>query len=514
MHAYHLNERFQEIVTQHAANVALKFSNKEYTYLELNHDANLIASQLHQEGVKRGDVIAIINSKAYLSYALMVACIKLGVIYTNIDPQSPKVRFESIIQQCQPVRIYTDHECKQEMHDASYALGCTPILNISDFMDSARQSLPQEIIHHLDGDAIAYIMFTSGSTGQPKGVAISHQNLLHFIHWSTTKYQIAPQDILANVNPMHFDNSVFDFYTALFSGACLVPVSQAITAIPNALVQYIDDMHCTVWFSVPSLLIYLMTMRALNNNNFTHIRVITFGGEGYPKIELKKLYDLYKDRIRFVNVYGPTECTCICSSYDLSDNDFADLEGLPPLGYMNPNFSFVIQNDDQQPDIQGELCLLGPNVGRGYYHHHDATKKAFCEYSGNGYYFSRMYRSGDTVKLQNGLLYFLGRKDNQIKHMGHRIELEEIEGAINLIPGITQAAVVYQRIKSTYGKIIAYAASTARIDAQMIQDKLKPILPSYMIPNKIVVLDHLPKNQNGKIDKRAILELIEVETID
>jgi D-alanine--poly(phosphoribitol) ligase subunit 1 len=368
-----------------------------------------------------------------------------------------------------------------------------------------------EVCKSIDGDASAYIMFTSGSTGVPKGVAISHQNLLHFIHWGISYYQITPNDIFANVNPMHFDNSVFDFYVSLFSGASLVPINQKLLSSAKHLVNYIDEMKCTIWFSVPSLLIYLVTLRALQKENFLCVRIITFGGEGYQKIELKKLYDLYSDRVRFINVYGPTECTCICSSYELTDKDFTTLDGLPPLGYINPNFSFLIQGENNELANKGELCLLGPNVGRGYYYNEEATNKVFYEYTNNGYYRNRMYRTGDIVKFQDGLLFFIGRKDNQIKHMGHRIELEEIEGAINLIPEVAQVAVLYQRLKSTYGKIIAYVASTYSIDSQYIKEKISHILPSYMIPNKIVILDHLPKNQNGKIDKHAILHLINAE---
>jgi len=434
-----------------------------------------------------------------------LACVKLGVIYTNIDPEIPVERFKHILKLCHPARIFTDHECPLQLLTACIDT-CFHIekLAASNYQDHELTGDLNAIIANIDGDAIAYIMFTSGSTGKPKGVAITHQNLLHFIQWGISRYNITANDSIANVNPMYFDNSVFDFYISLYSGASLVPVKKSLTARADQLVNYVEKMQCSIWFSVPSLFIYLMTMKVLHKESFMNIRIISFGGEGYPKVELKKMYDLFKSRIRFINVYGPTECTCICSSYEMQDADFDDLHTLPSLGKINPNFSFLILNENDVNKNAGELCLLGPNVGRGYYNQQDTDYQAFCEYSGNGYYRSRMYRTGDMVTLKDGLLYFNGRKDNQIKHMGYRIELEEIEIAIGLVAGVNQVAVLYEKNTTGYGKIIAYVASSERIDSRFIREHIIQILPTYMMPNTIIMLDHLPKNQNGKIDKTAL----------
>jgi D-alanine--poly(phosphoribitol) ligase subunit 1 len=426
-HHYNLNLLFSSVCEANKNNTVFQFQDSKYSYVELHEDVAAYASVLSAQGVKRGDVIAIIHSKEYGAYVLMLACLKLGVIYTNIDPDSPSERFGYILQCCQPARVIADHACLQSLVDASIAYGKT-IEHISLFdvkMPVIAGSL-DVISNSIDGDSIAYIMFTSGSTGKPKGVAVTHQNLLHFISWSTSHFHITPKDRVANVNPMFFDNSVFDFYTAIFSGACLVPVKKHLLSSAKLLINFVDEMECTIWFSVPSLLIYLMTMRVLTTGSFKHVRAIVFGGEGYPKVELKKLFDLYSARIKFVNVYGPTEGTCICSNYELTAQDFIDLNGLPPLGCINPNFSYLIQNSEGECDSEGELCLLGPNVGRGYFNNPETTAKAFVEQTGQGFYRARMYRTGDIVTLKDGLLYFIGRKDNQIKHMGYRIELEEI----------------------------------------------------------------------------------------
>ncbi len=499
---YHFNlpSLFLSVSRHNRNNLALSYSDKNYSYEQLDFDSNKMAAILLDDGLKKGDVLAVINAKEYFSYALMIACLKIGVIYTNIDPDIPSERFKYTIETCKPSRIFADKPCSDQLMAASQTLGHRIEL-MSSMMEADTKFDSDQLAalsKSIDGDTLAYIMFTSGSTGRPKGVAISHQNIIHFIDWARSHYQVTTADRIANVNPMYFDNSVFDFYASIFSGACLLPVNKAIVASAKFLVDYLDSMKCSILFSVPSLFIYLMTMRVLNENSFAHIRVITFGGEGYPKGELKKLYDLFSHRVRFVNVYGPTECTCICSSYDISDEDFEDINGLPSLGRINPNFSFLIQED-------GELCLLGPNVGRGYYNNAEATAKSFCEYTGFGYYHHRMYRTGDIVKQVDGLLFFVGRKDNQIKHMGYRIELEEIELAISLIPEVNQAAVIYQKQTTTHGKILAYVASDNNIDSKYIREQISASLPAYMIPNSVVVLQHLPKNQNGKIDKSALL---------
>jgi D-alanine--poly(phosphoribitol) ligase subunit 1 len=344
-------------------------------------------------------------------------------------------------------------------------------------------------------------MFTSGTTGKPKGVAVTHQNLLHFIAWGEKTYQVTSNDNFANLSPLYFDNSVFDFYVGLFNGASLTPVQGELLTKPLDLIKFIERMECSIWFSVPSLLIYLSTMKVFGRANLNSLRIITFGGEGFPKSELKKIYDKYNDRIRFVNVYGPTECTCICSSYDISESDFENLNELPSIGKISQNFSYIILDDQNKRSHIGELCLMGPNVALGYYREPERGEGVFLDYSDENHYMNKMYKTGDLVEEVSGLLHFKGRKDNQIKHMGYRIELEEVEIALSGLESIDQAAVLYVRQKSSHGKIIAFVSSRLHIDPNKIKKGLLPLLPSYMIPNQLIILERLPKNANGKIDK-------------
>jgi D-alanine--poly(phosphoribitol) ligase subunit 1 len=345
-------------------------------------------------------------------------------------------------------------------------------------------------------------MFTSGSTGAPKGAVISHANLVWFMQWARDRFAITPDDVLTNVNPLYFDNSVFDFYTALFSGATLVPVFHDQARDPRTLVRIVDAAQCTVWFSVPSMLVYLLTTRALSTKDFGAMRKIVFGGEGFPKAKLKQLWDLFGSRADLENVYGPTECTCICSAYTIRERDFSDMQNLAPLGTLAQNFDCeIIAADAADPDF-GELFLRGPHVGLGYYNDPARTAAAFVQNPTHSRYIDVGYRTGDLVRRdESGRLHFKGRKDYQIKHMGYRIELEEIEAALSSVPGVKECAVVYHKLGEALGQIVAFVASDAGMTADEVMRHVGSALPDYMVPRRVVFLHALPKNANGKIDR-------------
>jgi D-alanine--poly(phosphoribitol) ligase subunit 1 len=494
---YNLKDFFENIAKENSSNSAIIYSDIKYSYGDLNEKSNYFVNYFQQNNLTQGDIVAIASTKSFEDYAVMIACLKSGIAYINIDIENPTKRIDDIFKLCKPKFIFSCFNFENikkasELNKINYCQ--YDDINMSDSYINAET--------HIDADTIAYIMFTSGSTGTPKGVAITHQNLIHLINWIQLRYKITNSDNFANISPMYFDNSVFDFYGALFSGASLSPINKELLTAPLELVKYVDELKCTIWFSVPSMLMYLTTMRVLTKENLVSIRIFTFGGEGYPKSELKKLLDIYYYRSRFINVYGPTECTCICSSYEIMGNDFEDTNGLPPLGTINQNFSYIIltENDNKI----GELCLIGPNVGRGYYNDTERTKNNFIEFTNENHYRKNMYKTGDLVEEKNGLLYFKGRVDNQIKHMGYRIELEEIELALYTIDSIEECTVVYKRESSNYGKIIAYIAIKQELSQLEIKNYLKEKIPIYMIPNNIIFLDILPKNQNGKIDRKVL----------
>jgi len=491
MYDYNLAIRFEAVVSKYGDRTAIWFSKDEQvSYAELNALANRMARFLLARGVKKEDVVAIPGKKSVLTFASMIASLKLDCPYVILDPDSPAERLRKILSTCQPAVLLEEADLSNRDRIES-----------SDNLVETRK---------VTGSNAAYIMFTSGSTGFPKGAVMTHANVLNLIEWSKETFSITVDDVLTNVNPLYFDNSVFDFYSALFNGASLVPLSKEETSDPKRLVDKIDEAACTLWFSVPSLLMFLQTMRATDGKHLRSIRRFIFGGEGYPKAKLKSLYDTYEATSEFFNVYGPTECTCVCSSYRVTADDFNDLQGLPPLGYLASNFDYLIVDDDGQPvstGDTGELCLLGPNVGRGYYNDPERTAQSFVQNPQHDKFNDIMYRTGDLVRLNpaDGKLYIEGRKDNQIKHMGYRIELEEIEAALHCLDYVSEAAVLHTNLNGL-SRIVAVVAATHDFDDEQIRGDLKEIVPSYMVPSVFHREQMLPKNPNGKVDRRQLAE--------
>lgn len=511
MYEYNLGFKFENVVKKYPNNIALQLS-KTVTYKELNKKVNQFARFLQRKGLKKNDVVCISGIKNVHTYTCMLACLKIGAVYSILDHKSPVERLERIITTCSPTVLLVDYSLTKSLSELIKKLKITVIENESKSLEIKLSKYKKDnldITSQITGSNPSYIMFTSGSTGFPKGALITHSNVLNFIAWTTKTYSVTPKDVFTNVNPLYFDNSVFDFYSSIFTGATLIPISRELIMEPKKLVEQIDKYKCTLWFSVPSLLIYLNTMKVLNNRNMKYIKRFIFGGEGYPKPKLKELFSLYSSRAEFFNVYGPTECTCICSSYQITKMDFKKLKDLPPLGNIADNFSYLVLDENGKkvkPDQTGELYLLGPNVGKGYYNDKKRTGERFIQNPLNQKFPEVMYKTGDLVKCnsKNNYLYFVGRKDNQIKHMGYRIELEEIEVALSRLKYVAQAAVIHGQIKGL-SQIIAVISTKSNEDDFIIKTDLKKILPHYMIPNKIYREKVLPKNANGKVDKRTLM---------
>lgn len=503
-----LGVAFQETVRKHKNRTALLYpaTGEQITYAELELLANRVTGLLWAKGIRHGDVAALFHDKSPVAFAALLACLRLGVIYTTLDPDSPWERQRKILRTCQPkIIINTFQKTPFDRELATESLS-TVILHLQNMQEITEYDSKPEC-YSISGGTPAYIMFTSGSTGIPKGAVVSHANLLWFILWVQERFTITCEDIITNVNPIYFDNSVFDFYSAIFSGATLVPITSEQIRDTRLLVQLVNNANCTIWFSVPSLLVYLLTTRVLTASNFKNIRKIIFGGEGFPKAKLKQLYDMFSVRAALENVYGPTECTCICSAHTVSSADFQDMHNLAPLGLPAQNFDFEILPLNGENSEIGELFLRGPQVGLGYYNETELTNKFFIQSPHNSLYTDIGYRTGDLVyKDSRGWLHFKGRADFQIKHMGYRIELEEIETALNTLPEVKECAVVYRELNENLGEIVAFAAVSITTSSEALITKIAAILPRYMVPRQLIILDWLPKNANGKID-RVVLKV-------
>lgn len=516
VYRYNLAHEFERQLDKYSENIAIAFpqGSREVTYSNYNELANQLARHLVGLGAQRNDVILASGEKTLPTFLLMLACLKAGFIYAIFDPESPVSRLQKIIGQCNPKLVFCSPESeliheRPDLFESGRVVSNfeRDLLNLISVQSTSNLEETQSV-HSETG---AYIMFTSGSTGTPKGVLVSHASVIYFIHWARQTFRIKPYQRATNINPLYFDNSVFDYYTTLFSGGTLVPFDKSFIKEPHFLVTEIDRMQCDQIFSVPSLLVFLLAMKALDSESFGSIKRIIFGGEGFPKTKLQQIYTLYRGSVKFYNVYGPTEATCMCSAHLITDEDFFDMVNLPTLGKIAPNFDFILVNDGNEninsksrTDV-GELCLIGPCVAKGYYNDEKRSSEVFVQNPARTEYRERMYKTGDIVRYDplTNYLHFISRKDYQVKHMGHRIELGEIEVVVNTLDYVSEAAAIFGT-KNGLSCIFLIVAPNHGDDGLKIKLDLRKLLPEYMIPTKIFLLDALPKNPSGKIDRPAL----------
>lgn len=449
--------------------------------------------------------IGIFNDKNFLEYAAILACLRIGVPYFCIDKDIPRDRLIHIFESASPDYIFysKDLQCNFELNNWS-----KKYCDLDDILmpDKYQNIMPDDNLI-LDINPV-YIMFTSGSTGKPKGVIVSHSNLLNFLGWCKEEFNFTDKDVFSNLNPMYFDNSIFDFYNAIYNGCTLVVVKKEMLLRPHETLKYLDSNGCTTWFSVPSLLRYFDTVKAFDLIQVPKIKRIIFAGEPYPIDKLMSLYNKLNSKTKLYNCYGPTETTCLCSANLVEGKHFKNqLLKYVPLGKkLASNVDFLIKDGDifyssDTKNIRGELIILGSFVSLGYLDKTLNNRSFIKVEEKNGI---TGYCTGDIVHIdENGDIHFTSRNDSQIKYMGYRIELSDIEKNILQIENVSDCVVLFN--ESTYpGKIIAHVATShSESDIKKI---LINKLPNYMVPKKIIKYDHLPKNANGKIDKNVLKE--------
>jgi amino acid adenylation domain-containing protein len=358
---------------------------------------------------------------------------------------------------------------------------------------------------------LAHILFTSGSTGLPKGVMITHANVVHFIRWAATYFATAPSDRVSQHPPLHFDLSTFDIYGTLWAGAQLHLVPPELNLLPHKLAQFIRENRLTQWFSAPSVLNLMAKFDVIAPGDFASLRRVLWCGEVIPTPTLihwmRRL-----PHVRFTNLYGPTEATIASSYYTVPQ--CPDDERQPiPIGTACAGEELLILDEQLRPAATGEvgeLCIRGVGLSPGYWRDPEKTRGAFPPYPGGMGPQDRIYRTGDLARRgAEGLFHFLGRSDTQIKSRGYRIELGEIEAALNSLPSLRESAVVAIRSDGFEGWLIccAYACVPGtHLAPESLRTALATLLPAYMLPARWMPLDAVPKNPNGKIDRPALKE--------
>jgi D-alanine--poly(phosphoribitol) ligase subunit 1 len=488
---------------------ALVFGDEVCSFGELKVLAGRCAAALAARGVRQGDVVALQLPKRRITYAMLLACLRLGTPYVFLDPKNPTERTSRIMAQLRPKFFFGTTNATNPFGEVLVLAGADEESWLAGVEPIADGALPSTVT----GADPAYVMFTSGSTGEPKGAVIPHQGVLNLMKWARDMVCASPRERFTAINPLHFDNSVFDIYCGLLNGAALVPVETSEISNPAAWVRIIRSAKASVMFAVPTLFLILDQLGLLTPKALPDVRAFQFGGEGYPIGKLREFHDRFAGHARLINVYGPTETSCICSSIEITPDILTAPDSeFPPLGKLHTDFTYAVLDDDEtsvQPGQAGELWIGGPCVGLGYYANLAETAARFRQDPRQNRYRAIYYRTGDRVREDDrGWLWFQGRVDNQVKIRGHRIELEEIDLAVQSVPAVRRAVAVLLNGTDGGEIAVAYAADRA-IAPEEVQARCKEKLPAYMRPALVVQFDDLPRNANDKVDRKAAKTLLE-----
>ena len=486
--------RFESVVRSNSQGRIISLDAGELSYEGLWKEANLIAEELKIKLGPSKRHVSIEAHKAPTNLAVLIACWLLNWSYTFVDLRQPISRLQQIIKASNTSVLISRDSNEKLALSRQLAIKSLNRVNFCVTVDEERP-----YAFSLD---TCYIMFTSGSTGIPKGVPITSRQVLRFTDWLKVEFRIQESDILTTVNPWYFDNSVFDIYMSLLTGSSLVLVD--IDEFQGSLewIELLIKKKPTVWFSVPSLLILLQSVGAFKDEKFDCLRLIIFGGEAYPKQQLRQLLEDQGSKTDLRSVYGPTETTCICSVTEVNQKEltssasFVSLGKFPDFIHVGLHDTFILENGD----FAGELILGGSNVTEGYVNKEDNLGKFALIPKGGGS-LSRYYLSGDLVSYnpELGGLCFLGRRDNQIKRFGVRIELEEIESRIERECG-TSCVADYDPARSP--DLCVLFKVTDEVDDNRVMLACNSILSSYMAPRAVFGISNLPLNANGKKDRK------------
>ena len=492
---------FEEMVIKYPKETALIYKNKSYSYLELNNIVNRFARYLLSKGAKAKDIIGVYMNKSDWFIISILAIQKIGAAYLPMHPDYPIERVNYILEDSNSRLLISNGNLNIDDIDIINPSK----INLNNFDDT-------NLNVNISSNDLCYVIYTSGSTGKPKGVMLTHKNLINFVYVFNDcfKNKFSSKDNCLSLTNISFDVSVAEIYTPLCFGATLVLYPENTLTDIKILVNILEKENITFLYIPPNVLDDVYNFIKTSNKKFG-VNKMLVGVEAIRNGTLNHFIELNKN-IEIVNGYGPTEAT-ICSTfypYKYNKND-ADTV---PIGYPLKNNNIFILNflNNLQPiGFPGEICITGTSVSKGYLNNLEKTREAFFTIKSLSE--NLIYRTGDIGYWnEEGYLYFVGRNDSQIKYRGHRVELSEINNCIKDIENVSNSVTIFKEIHNVPAICCYISTSSPVITPDYIKNKLAELLPYYMIPNHIIILDKLPLTLNGKIDRKN-LPYIDVEPV-
>jgi len=506
--------------------VALVFKDTRLTYGALEEASNRLAHLLKDAGCRRGDRVGLLMPKMPTAIVAMLGALKADTIYVPMDPASPAVRQARVLEVSDCRCILAAGPVGPMLRDAlaTATLQQRPVIGWLDgaiapeadaapvFTSRDLAACPATAPASSNGDGdVAHILFTSGSTGLPKGVMITHASVVHLIQWARAYFGIAAADRISQHPPLRFDVSTLDVFGTLWAGAELHLVPPELNLLPHKLAQFIREARLTQWFSVPSVLNLMANFDVVRQDDFPALRRVLFAGEVLPTPTLihwmRRL-----PHVQFTNLYGPTETTIVSSYYTVPRCPADEREPIP-IGSACGGEELMVLDEQLRPVAPGEigdLYIRGVGVSPGYWRDLEKTRSVFLPWRDGAGTHDRIYKTGDLARRgDDGLFHYVGRADTQIKSRGYRIELGEIETALHSLPGLRESAVVAIKSEGFEGWLICCAyvpASDIGVSVQSLRKCLAEVLPAHMLPARWIRYDALPKNDNGMIDRPRLRE--------